>query len=389
MKWSSALERCEGHVEGAVRQAAQRVVAALGEAPDLALVFLASEDVGDYARAAEALAGELPGTTLIGCSAAGVIGDGREAEHTPALSLTAAVLPGVEVSPFQLAGDEQPDPAGLRGEIGVARDQEPCLLILPNPHGGLVEPLIEALDQAYPGGQVLGGVPSSLDSMGGMALLLGDELRDEGVVGVALTGALRVRTLVSQGCRPVGQPLFVTRAEANLIHELDGRPAHQVLEELLSGMTERELGLARQALFLGITMRESTRVHTTGDFLIRNVLGFEARTRAVAVAARLPEHATVQFQVRDAAASHQDLDQLLEAEARSLGDERPAGAVLFSCLGRGRGLFGVVDHDPGLLRKHLGDVPLGGFFCNGELGPVQGCTYLHGYTSAFGMFYPA
>ena len=199
---------------------------------------------------------------------------------------------------------------------------------------------------------------------------------------MALDGDVVIDTVVAQGCRPIGEPMFVTRCERNFLYEVDGRSPAAVLSDLHRRASTRDKELFRSSLFLGIVMREQQE-YQQGDFLVRNVLGLDGKTGAVAVGALLRTGMVVQFHLRDARTSAEDLDTLL---GRYAG--QPVGSLLFSCLGRGVHLYGRADHDTDLARRHFGDLPLGGFFCNGEIGPVQGTTFLHGYTSAFGLFRP-
>ncbi len=218
-------------------------------------------------------------------------------------------------------------------------------------------------------------------------LYLDDAVHRGGLVGVALSGDVRVDTLVAQGCRPIGEPMFVTRSVDNQIYALDGRSPLEVLQQLYERLGRRDRELFPHSLFVGLVMREKSEVYRRGDFLIRNVAGLDAERGALVVGARVAEGTIVQFHLRDADTSAEDLEQMLSSLAPEQRTQA-RGALLFSCLGRGRHLYGRVDHDTESFRRHLGEVPLGGFFCNGEIGPVQGTTFLHGYTSSFGLFRP-
>jgi small ligand-binding sensory domain FIST len=209
----------------------------------------------------------------------------------------------------------------------------------------------------------------------------------EGAVILSLSGNLEVETMVAQGCRPFGQSGRVTRAEGGQLCEIERRPALQFLRDQLNSLSKDELQLVQRApLFLGVAMDPFQQTAPRpGDYLIRNVIGVDPGKGVLAVHARIPTGATVQFHLRDGDASHDDLCAVLDtAKHRNLAP--PAGALLFSCLGRGRHLFGVPDHDSALFQQVIGPTPLGGFFCNGEIGPVQDATYLHSYTSSFAVF---
>ena len=222
----------------------------------------------------------------------------------------------------------------------------------------------------------------------GHILFVGRESFHSGLAGVALTGNLAVDTIVAQGCRPIGVPMFVTQCRENLLQELDGRPPSEVLQELYPALEPRDQELFRNSLFLGMVMKEARQNYGRGDFLIRNIVGMDRETGALSIGATLKENWVVQFHLRDAQASADDLEDLLSRYAGDPPQPSPQGALLFSCLGRGVYLYGEPDHDTLLFRRHLPGIPMGGFFCNGEIGPVQGKTYLHGYTSSFGIFRP-
>jgi small ligand-binding sensory domain FIST len=279
----------------------------------------------------------------------------------------------VQIAPFH--HDEPVPPSLARGAHQF--------IILPDPFSFDADSFLHALDAVHPGSTIVGGVASGGREPGSNALWLGNATLHTGVVGVALDGDVAIDTIVAQGCRPIGEPMFVTRSERNIIHDLDGRRAAVILQDLYARATGPDQQLFRQSLFLGIVMREAREQYRQGDFLIRNVLGIEPKTGSLVVGAPVRDGMVVQFHLRDARTSSDDLDELLRQH-----EGTPHGALLFSCLGRGKHLYGVVDHDTDAFRERFGAVALGGFFCNGEIGPVQGTTFLHGYTSAFGLFRP-
>lgn len=321
---------------------------------------------------------------VLGCTARSVIGGGHEVEHGPSLSLAAGLLPGVTLHPFHFDRGDGPSEELLFERFGGA-GEKPHFLLLSDPFSFDVEPFLRRLDAAFPGACKIGGLASSGSAPGDNVLYVGSEVHREGVVGVALSGNVEVDAVVAQGCRPIGSPLFVTRAQENRIYELDGQPALAVLQDLHRTLSAEDQALARGSLFLGLEMKQSLSEYGHGDFLIRNLIGSERDSQALVVGALPGERAVVQFHLRDARTSADDLNARLERYvAGSPGDVR--GALLFSCLGRGAGLYGEPDHDSEALREHLGPVPVAGFFGNGEIGPVEGRTFVHGYTSAFALF---
>jgi small ligand-binding sensory domain FIST len=263
--------------------------------------------------------------------------------------------------------------------------------VLAEPFSFPADDLVRGLDYAYPASAKAGGLASAADRPGQNVLLVDGDLLRAGAVGIAFTGAIAVDTIVAQGCRAIGDPMRVTRAQDNLIVELDGRPPLEVLRDLLPRLSDRDQRLARSALFLGVATDPLVDEPGPDAYLIRNILGVSPDSGALAVGDEPRAGQSVRFHLRDALASAEDLDAHMGRYAKALalpGAVRPAGALLFSCLGRGQNLYGRPDHDTDLFREKVGDVPLGGFFANGEIGSVGGTTHLHGFTSSFALFRP-
>ena len=386
MRWASAISTAAEPARACFDAAAAIQRGLDGAGADLVLVF-ASHAHGDaWPELRDRLSEAFPGALLLGCSAQCVIGDGREVEEGPGLSLTAASLPGSALAPFHIDPGTLPEGALGAELFGVPANSRPSFIVLADPFTTQTESLLQCLDASFPACVKIGGLASGGAQPGENTLLLGEQLQHFGLVGVAISGGVRIDAIVAQGCRPIGQPMFVTGARENLLLELDGQPPVRILQELYDGLGPGDQQLARSSLFLGLVMREGEVEYRQGDFLIRNLAGMDQESGAVAVAANLDEARVVQFHLRDARTSAEDLRDCLSRYARDKRAGAPAGALLFSCLGRGRGLYGEPDHDSRMFREHLGPLPLGGFFCNGEIGPVQGRTYLHGYTSSFGIF---
>jgi small ligand-binding sensory domain FIST len=389
MKWASTLS-LRPPVADAFSEAAEGVERQLGSsAPNLLLTFVSAEHVDGCARIAAMAARRFPGALLVGCTAGGVIGGAHEAEEGPALSLTAAVLPGTALSAFHVDAGPLARAGGssLRARAGGADDSPPKILLLADPFTADVGRIIEELDAAYPGAPKFGGLASGGRAAGENRLLAADEVHDGGAVGIAFRGDVEVDTVIAQGCRAIGEPMIVTRCRENVLLELDGQPPLAVLAELYAGLDARDRELMQHSLFVGLEMRAASPELAPPDLLVRNIVGADEATGALAVGAELRPMMVAQFALRDAHSAEQDLQRMLDRQRRAAG-RRPAGALLFSCVGRGAGLFGARDHDTSLFEEQLGPAPLGGFFCNGEIGPVGGTTFLHGYTSAFAIFRP-
>jgi len=392
MKWTSALSE-NPVLEEAIAECGVAIKNAVGgETLDLAVAFISPHYEDSYDRVADLIAETLGAKHVFGCSGGGVIGNGVEVEQRAGVSITAAVLPNVNVRPFHLEGDLLPDmdagPDKWADLVGVQADQDPHFVMLADPYSFPVQDLLMGMDFAFPRAAKIGGLASGDSRQGGNALFLDGEVWRTGAIGLALDGNITVDTVVAQGCRPIGNPMRISKSDRNMLVELDGQPPMEVLRNMFETLPERDRGLLQNSLFLGVVMDELIDSPVQGDFLIRNVVGMDQATGGLAIGEMLKEGQLVQFHLRDAETSTDDLQAVLTRYADEHRENDIPGALLFSCLGRGQYLYGKPNHDTDLFRDKLGDVPLGGFFCNGEIGPVSGTTFLHGYTSSFGLFRP-
>jgi len=347
------------------------------EDPDLLVCFASPHFVGALDDMVHAMRNLLDPRVLLAFTTGAVVGDAREVEDGPGLAVFAARLPDARLTPVSLRVEETPDGASVVGwpDLGGAPE---TLLLLADPFTFPLDSFLRRLNDDRPGLTVVGGYASAATRPGGNRLALDDRVVAEGAVGVLLEGTA-VRAVVSQGCRPVGQPLVVTRSDGNFIQELAGRPALDRLRELAESVSDDERALLQRGLHLGIVVDEHQADFGRGDFLVRNVIGADRDTGAIAVGDRVAVGQTVQFHVRDAAAADEDLRALLTGAE---GD----GVLLFTCNGRGRHLFGTPDHDAGLIAELLGPLPAAGGFCAGEIGPVGGRNFLHGFTASLALF---
>jgi small ligand-binding sensory domain FIST len=314
-----------------------------------------------------------------------VIGDAREVEGGPALSVFAARFADARLTAAALHVEETPDGASVVGWPDLDGNPE-TLLLLADPFTFPVDAFLRRCTEDRPGLAVIGGLASAATRPGANRLVLDARIVAEGAVGVFLEGA-GVRTVVSQGARPVGQPLVVTRADGSFVQELAGRPALERLRDLADAASEDERALLQAGLHLGVVVDEHRAAFSRGDFLVRTVIGADRATGAIAVGEQLQVGQTVQFHVRYPAAADEDLRALLLASSPA-GSRSGTGALLFTCNGRGSRLFGVPDHDAALIQDLLGPLPMAGGSCAGEIGPVGGRSFLHGLTASLALFPP-
>jgi small ligand-binding sensory domain FIST len=350
-----------------------------GASPDLAVLFVTRPHAGALEDAAAAVRKILSPGVLLGCAAESVVGNGLEIEEAAAVTLWAGVIG--DVAPIRLwaepDADDAPQVAGWPSSLPF---EPQGLLLLADPYTTPVEQLIMGLEEAQPGLVVLGGMASAARGPGGNRLVLDDHIHTSGAVGALIGPGARLSSVVSQGCRPIGRPLVVTKAERNVIYELAGEPAlERLLEMVKDGMSERDIALINQGLHMGVVIDEHKAEFGRGDFLVRNVLGADQTNGAIAVGDVVEVGTTVQFHVRDAESADEDLRQLLD-------DREASGALLFTCNGRGTRLFPEPNHDADVVGDLLHEPPLAGFFAAGELGPVGGRNFLHGFTASLALF---
>lgn len=408
-------------VAAATRAVEQVIRAAAGRSIELCFVFFGAAHA-DHAEAIATIVRERLGPThLVGSSAEGVICGGAEVESGPAVSILAAHLPGVRIHTFT-DRDIPPLPdeldadtvANLAQGIGATKDLRATLLFV-DPFSVPMVRLLPALNAARKAVSAMGGPDGARESVlaGGLAsgatgpgqtrLLLGDEIRRHGLVGVSLSGDLRVDAIVSQGCRPIGHPVVVTKARGNLILQLAGRPALDVIQEIVNELPPADQEKLHNSLLIGRVVNEYKERFGRSDFLIRTIIGIDKDLRAVAIGDLVRPGITVQLQLRDADTASQDLLMLLDAQQLH---ERPVGAIMFTCLGRGSRLFATPNHDatrvvaafaatrpgegaakPGVMIDPAAEtLPLAGFFAAGEIGPVGEESFLHGQTASVVLF---
>jgi small ligand-binding sensory domain FIST len=416
-----------GHVHPvkAVDQVCEQVAAGLnGAAVDLLIAFFSPHHT-DAARAiAYALRRRLGPRHLLGVSGQAVLGGDKELEQSPGLSVFAASLPGVDLHVFRtemlMNFVTSQDPVGLSAAAGFSGALR-ATMILADPFSVPMNALLPAMARVRPAGDasaarrrapIFGGMASAAGEPGKNALLLDDQVLHEGGIGVSLSGRVRVDALVSQGCRPVGAPMVVTSAKAQIVSGLGGRPALEAIQEVVEGLDERGRQLMqRGGLFLGRAVNEYRSHFGRDDFLIRPIVSVDRGSESIAVGDLMRVGQTVQLHVRDAETAHEDLEMLLDMQ-RLHDAPSPAGALLFTCHGRGRRLFDAADHDASAVahafsRVKAGEeqakggvaipggagagggrrvMPLAGFFAAGEIGPLGDDVFVHSHTASAAFF---
>lgn len=352
----------------------------MGATPTLAVLFTSPHHAAHARRVLDVVHEFAQPDALVGCVAEAVVAGRREIEREPAVVVWLAVLPR-PAETFHMEFLRTPT-GGLFGGYQFDKTGTDLHLLLPDPHTFPTHYLFAHLNTHAPGVTVMGGLASGADEPGLTGLFCDAEMFASGAAGVRLPG-LRARAVVSQGCRPIGNPYTVTRATGTTITELAGRPPLRLLEEIVSGLSLQERALVSRGLHIGLAIDEYKSELARGDFLIRAVTGADEATGAIGVGDLVDIGTTVQFQVRDAATADEDLRESLQ---RASVEGRPSGALLFTCNGRGTRMFDMPNHDAAMVSDLLGSVPLAGFFAAGELGPVGGKNFLHGFTASMALF---
>jgi small ligand-binding sensory domain FIST len=374
-------------LDEAIRLAADAAAAQVGGAADLAVVFVAAS-YGDSIRPAmEGLGDALGVPAVIAATAEAVLAADVEYESGPAVTVWMARMPGAVIVPFALEYEQTPDGGTFAGWPAALDGPWPdgaAVVLLADPFSFPVDAFIRRMEDDHPGVPIVGGMASGGYQPAANTLVVGQRTYDSGAVGFVIGGAARVRPVVSQGCRPIGRPLVVTKSEENVIVELGGRPALERLREIYVDLDQSDRELVRSSLHVGRVASEYQDSFQRGDFLVRNVVGADPESGVIAVGDLVRTGQTVQFHVRDAKTADEDLRALLEREKGG----NAAGALVFTCNGRGTRLFDEASHDARCLREIIGPVPAAGFFAQGEIGPIGRRNCLHGFTASIALFEP-
>lgn len=386
MKWTTAISKAP-RLESAVDEVCAELSQSHSDGVDLAVVFATPHHAIRYRRLPPLLHDRMQIGELVGCSGGGIVGGGLEVEQGPAIAVMVASLPEVALRSFALDAEAiqalSKRPLAWRELLELEPEHEPNFILLPNPFQCPAAELVGSLDKAFPSRPKIGGMASGGREASSVALMLRQGVEEAAVVGLALWGDIQVDTAVAQGCRPIGAPFILTHCHKNMAIQLDGEPAIRALDKVYGNLSEEDRKRFRSSPHVGIGIHSGRRPYRQGDYLLRNVLGVDRDKGVVAFGAHLEVGMEVRFHIRDAETSVLDLDAVLDRASRHSTDV--AGALMFSCVGRGEGLYGAPGHDSRVFGNYFPGVPLGGFFGNGEIGPVQGSTHLHGYTSSFGL----
>jgi small ligand-binding sensory domain FIST len=388
MPFAAALST-RGDTAQAIAEVCQKALEHFSGPADLALIFFSAHHADAADRIVTAAQERLSPRTLLGCSGESVVGNDQEIEQRPAVSVWLGRWNSpVRLTPFHLILEQTPDGYGLMGwpdELASADPGQSVLLLLGDPFSFPTDEFLKEVNERHKGLRVVGGMASAASGPGQNRLLLGDRFLEEGAAGLLIQGPVNVRSVVSQGCRPIGRHMVVTRGRDNVIAELGGKSPLEQLQELWPGLPSRDQELFQRGPHVGRVINEYQGEFHRGDFLVRNVMGLDQESGAMAITDRVRVGQTVQFHVRDADSADTDLHELLQIDL-SAHERRPSAALLFTCNGRGSRMFSQPHHDARAIRAEAGEIPLAGFFAAGELGPIRGQNFIHGFTASVVLF---
>lgn len=383
----SAISFATGLVEGdtgvdAFAEAAARAALGLGGARcDVALVFAGQDNLMHAATGLDAVHERLHPAALAGCGAQGVVGTGREVEMGGVVVWAASLGEGSARSFHLQAIPAGEDRLAISGMPDVTDDE--ALVMFVDPFTFPAEALLTELAQSSPGVPVVGGLAAAESAPA--ALFHDDSVTPIGAAGVVLSD-VDVNCTVSQGASPIGPEMVVTACDGNVVEELASQPAlDRLMHAIRYELSADEQALATQGLLVGIVIDENRPDYERGDFLVRALMAVDETERTITIGERVRVGQTVRLHVRDAQSADVDLRSALGRAARELRSP-PAGALMFTCNGRGSNMFGSAGHDAGALAREIGPAPAAGFFCAGEIGPVGTRSFVHGFSTSVALF---
>jgi len=374
------------------RVAAGRALATFtGRQLDLAIVFASSQYRGEHGAIIDYAWRALGAPLTIGATGAGIVAMDAEVERTPGVAVLGLTLPGATLSAVRVTAAMAGvggDGEAWRRRLGVLGDEVRGWLTFANPFRFDASGLIDGLAEAYPATPVVGGIASPDPAGRESAVFLNGDAFADGAVALAIGGPYDLVPMVSQGCDPIGETWTITGVQDNWIETISNRPAVSVLVETLDTVPEELRIRVQRNLAVGLAANEYRHESHRGDCIIRGLVGIDQASGAIAIGAMPRVGQTIQFQVRDAAAADIDLDSMLGHVHTRLDGRVPLAGILCTCNGRGVDLFGTPHHDARAIQRKLGEMPMTGLFCAGEIGPIGGQPLLHGFTASLGLIVP-
>ena len=365
-----------------LRAAAEAADGAMGRSgadrADWAVVFATVHHFAAYREMLETVARRTGTEKIVGCSGYGVLTEEGEIEDAPGIAVLAVSSPSLRVFPFlerPLHSRPEDAASAITEAVRPHLEANSALLLLPDTYHLLPQPFISTLEKELGSTHLVGGGASEDGSQGRTYQFNGDRIESNAVVGMLLTGTLSMDVRMTQACRPLGETLVVTGAEQNIIYELGGRPAFEVFKEAAGEDLMNDVSKAVTSVFVGLPMDLDQEDIERGQYLVRNVLGVDPESGAIAISEEVRTGQIITFTLREPVGAREDLMRM----ATDLQKDRPpvSFGMYFNCMARGQGLYGEAGVDSRTLRQTLGGAPVAGFFTGSEIAPIRGKAHLH------------
>lgn len=353
---------------------------------DLVLVYFTADHVANHQKLLETIRGVARTDQIVGCSGLGVLTGDGEIEGAPGVALLGLRSDNLRGRPLLCQPLREHDrERGAEIANMLKADEQSLLVMLPDGYNSQPQNLFHGIEEEIGFVPIVGGGSSENGTYGKTFQLCGNEITTNGLCGLALSGSFDSSIDITQGCQPVTEPMAITKAEGNLIFEIDNRPAFEVFAQVIKGPLLNDLRRALAFVFAGLPADPQKNSVAPGDYLVRNIVGLDPPKGILAVGEEVFEGERMVFTLRDPQRAREDLNQMLQRQSKSLGGKAPQFGLYFNCCARGTSLYGIPGIDTAYIRQTLGDFPLIGFFGNFELGPLGGKNRLLAYTGVLAL----
>lgn len=348
---------------------------------DGAICFIGSSHAASYRLMLRTIAERAQTPQVAGCSASGVIAGGREIEGGAAAVSVLVVGGGITAQRIfvpGLKGRAEEAAAEVAAAARPALGKTNLLCLFPDSYNLEPEPFLTALERDLPGVVIVGGGATEDGRSGETFALCGDAVSSNAVSGMLLAGEFEITAAASFGCRLIGKPRRVTAARHNVLIELDGRPALEVLKETIGPLAD-DLRRTAAIVYLAMTFDRTAERLEHGQYLIRNMIGFDEAKGLIATVYKPQVGDLTSFALRDEEGARANLNLTLEQMERNLRNP-PAFGLYFDCVSRGSNLYSIADHDSAYINRCFPGLPVAGFFTGFEIGPLAAATRLLQYS---------
>jgi small ligand-binding sensory domain FIST len=379
----------EASTEKAVEEAFAGAFAQAGVSEaDWALVVFTAEHMRDQEKLRNAVSHACNPAVVVGSSAAGILTGEGEVEGSEGIAVLAVATDQLQANAFlfeSLRGHDAEAGTKIANLARISPDTNLLTVLMPDSYNGQAQEMLQAIQREIGYSPIIGAGSSESGVAGATFQLCNDQIATNAVTGLHLSGSFESSIDITQGCQPITEPLAITRAEGNIIYEIDHRPAFEVFTSVLKGPLLEDLRRALMYVFVGLPADRRSDTVGAGEYLVRNIIGLDSKKKIIAVADKVTEGQAMIFTLRDGQRARDDLGQMLKRQAERLAGKKPAFGVYFNCCARGASLYGMPGIDSAYIRQILGEFPLIGMFGGYELAPLGGANHLFAYTGVLAL----